>query len=252
MRTQVRGRQALGTIVAAVVLAVASTVGWGAGALDVMVEIANTADPTLFGATVYEFSAAVFMKDASSISIRSFYPFLVVAPGQTRQLGPFELEETPNALILLGRKGPPGPTMDSLAVTIAPLFSGVVYEEEALRITVRFGEEPREDQVSLTGYILSFRQFWCSRSEGPLYLLQTTEFGLGLDGFYVLVRGPRWPWEDDPLLESLTGKNVQVRGRLVSAGEEVWISVDRSATYLLPALIVEEIHEIELRERCGF
>lgn len=252
MRIQVGGRQAVGTIVAAVVLAVASTVGMGAGAVAVGVEIANTADPGLFGATVYEFSAAVFMKDASSISVRSFYPFLVVAPGQTRQLGPFELAEAPNTLILLGRKGPAGPAMDSLAVTVAPLFSGAVYEEGTLQITIRFGDERPEEETLITGYILSVRQFWCSRSEGPLYLLQTGEFGLGLEGFYILVGEQRWPWLDDPLLEPLVGENVRVRGRLIPAGEDVPLGEDRSATYPLPALIVQEVHEIELRERCGF
>lgn len=252
MRTQATGRRSSGLLAAAVLLAVGGCVGWGGEPLGVTVEIANTADPSLLGATVYEFSAVVFMRDAGSISIRSFYPFVAVAPGETRHLGPFELQETPNALILLGRKGPPGPAMDSLAVTISPLSSGVVHEEGTLRVTVRFGEQAREEPVVLEGYLLSVRQFWCSRSEGPLYLLQTGEFGIGLDGFYVLVGGPRWPWLEDPLLEPHAGKNVQVRGRLIPAGEDVPISEDRTATYPLPALVVEEIHEVELRERCGF
>lgn len=252
MQTQGTGRRSSALVAATALLVVAGCVGWGAEAVGVGVEIANTADPNLLGATVYEFSAVVFMKDTSSISVRSFFPFLVVAPGETRQLGPFELQDIPTTLILLGRKGPPGPAMDSLAVTISPLSSGVVHEEGTLRITVRFGDEAREEPVVLVGYLFSVRQFWCTRSEGPLYLLQTGEFGVGLDGFYVLVGAPRWPWLEDPLLEPHGGKNVQVRGRLIPAGEEVPISEDRSATYPLPALVVGEIREVEPPERCGF
>lgn len=233
-------------------LALGNTVARGEQAVQATIEIANTADPALLGATVYEFSAAVFMRNTTSISIRSFYPFLVVTAGQARQLGPFELLETPTAVVLLGRKGPPGPTMDSLAVTISPLGPVTVHEEGTLRITVRLGDEHREEGVVLAGYLLAVRQFWCSRSEGPLYLLQTSEFGVGLDGFYVLVGEPRWPWLDDPVLQPLVGKNVQVRGRLIPAGEDVPLSEGRSATYPLPAIVVEEIGEVELFERCGF
>lgn len=97
-------------------------------------------------------------------------------------------------------------------MTVAPLVPGAVHEEGALRVTVRFGPETREGQVSLRGYLFALRQFWCTRSEGPLYLLQTGEFGMGLEGFYILVGAPRWPWVEDPLLQPLVGKSVEVRG----------------------------------------
>lgn len=70
----------------------------------VTVEVANAADPS-GGGPVYEFAALVFLRDTTAISVRSFYPFLVLAPGERRELGPFELPEMPNALILLGRTG---------------------------------------------------------------------------------------------------------------------------------------------------
>ncbi len=251
MPTHTKSRWRLGLLAAAAVLALGNTAGWGAEPVQAMIEIANTADPVLVGALVYEFSAVVFMRDAASISIRSFYPFLVVTAGQKRQLGPFELQETPDSLILIGRKGPPGPTMDSLAVTISPLVPGLAHEEGTLRITVWWGDERLDEGTVLTGYLLAVRQFWCSRSEGPLYLLQTGEFNPGLEGFYVLVGGPRWLWLEDPLLQPLVGANVRVRGRLIPAGEDVSISVDRSVTYPLPALIVEAINEVEPYERCG-
>lgn len=211
----------------------------------VTVEVANAADPS-GGGPVYEFAALVFLRDTTAISVRSFYPFLVLAPGERRELGPFELPEMPNALILLGRTGE-----ESLAVTVAPLVPGAVHEEGALRVTVRFGPETREGQVSLRGYLFALRQFWCTRSEGPLYLLQTGEFGMGLEGFYILVGAPRWPWVEDPLLQPLVGKSVEVRGKLVPAGEEVRTAEDRWATYPLPTLLVEEIRVLTEYERCA-
>lgn len=135
---------------------------------------------------------------------------------------------------------------------MSPLVLDTPYTEGTLRLAARFGEDRGESMDVLTGYLVSVCQFWCSRSEGPLYLLQTGGFDPGLEGFYILVGGPRWPWVDDPLLEPLVGKNVRVRGRLVPAGEEVQIDGDRWATYPLPALIVEEIVEIELSNCCGF
>jgi hypothetical protein len=89
------------------------------------------------------------------------------------------------------------------------------------------------------GYLFSVRQAWGTRSEGPLYLLQTQEFNVGLEGFYVVERGQRFPWQADPVLEALVGKYVEVRGTVVPVGKEVF-----GRTYPLPALIVEEIGEI--------
>jgi len=91
----------------------------------------------------------------------------------------------------------------------------------------------------VTGYLFSIRQAWGTRSEGPLYLLQTQEFNVGLEGFYVVERGQRFPWQADPVLEALVGKYVEVKGTLVPAGKEVF-----GRTYPLPTLIVEEIREI--------
>jgi hypothetical protein len=62
---------------------------------------------------------------------------------------------------------------------------------------------------------------------------------VGLEGFYVVERGQRFPWQADPVLEALVGKSVEVKGTLVPAGKGVF---DR--TYPLPTLIVEEIREI--------
>lgn len=106
---------------------------------------------------------------------------------------------------------------------------------------------PSVSVVTLKGYLFSVRQAWCTRSEGPLYLLQTQEFGLRLEGFYVVVRGHRLLWELDPVLEALVGKYVEVRGKLVPAGKEAF-----GRTYSLPALIVEEIREIAPYEHCQY
>ena len=62
---------------------------------------------------------------------------------------------------------------------------------------------------------------------------------MGLEGFYVVERGQRFPWQPDPVLEALVGKHVEVKGTLVPAGKEVF-----GRTYPLPALIMEEIREI--------
>jgi len=105
--------------------------------------------------------------------------------------------------------------------------------------------QPPVNVLTLTGYLFSVRQAWCTRSEGPLYLLQAQELNVGLEGFYVVVRGPRLLWEADPVLEALVGKYVEMRGTLVPVGKEVF-----GHTYPLPALIVEEIREISPYERC--
>lgn len=80
--------------------------------------------------------------------------------------------------------------------------------------------------------------------------MQTEELAPGLDGFYILVHGPRLPWLEDPLLEMLLHTTVQVRGRLVPAGEEIRIHAGFPVTYPLPALVVDEITETDRRERC--
>ncbi len=236
---------------AAVVLA-SGAAGGMAMPGEVILDLANTADPSEDGAPTYEITAVVFMRGAASISVRSFYPFPLFPPGTSHEFGPFAVEEEPDALILLGRQRYPGLDWQSLAVMVRPLVSGIPYEEGALRVVAWLAPDGEPKSTILTGYLLTVRQFWCSRSEGPLYLLQTGEFDPGWEGFYVLVGGPRWPWVDDPLLEPFVGRNVRVRGRLVPAGEEVPISEDRSATYPLPALVVEEIDEVKLYERCGF
>jgi len=192
------------------------------------------------------------MRGAASISVRSFYPFLLLPPGTSGEFGPFVVEEEPDTLILLGRQRSPGLDWDSLAATVSPLVYGVPHEEGALRVVARLMPHEEPEPTVLTGYLFAVRQFWCSRSEGPLSLLQTGGLDPGLAGSYVLVGKPRWPWVDDPLLEPLVGKSVRVQGRLVPAGEEAPIAGDRWATYPLPALIVEEISEIELHNRCRF
>ncbi len=234
-----KGVVALGALIGLLGLALP-----GVAQVQVTVAVGNAADPSS-GGPVYEFVALVFLRDTAALSIRSFYPFLVLLPGEGRELGPFELSEAPDALILLGRTG-----QESLAVTVAPLVPGAVHVEGALRITVRVGPDERPGQVSLRGYLFALRQFWCTRSEGPLYLLQTGEFAVGLEGFYILVGKPRWPWVEDPLLGPLVGKNVEVRGRLVPAGEEVRIAEDRWVTYPLPSLLVEEVRVLAEYERC--
>lgn len=118
----------------------------------------------------------------------------------------------------------------------------VAFNKESMILRVA---QPPVSAVILTGYLFSVRQAWCTRSEGPLYLLQTQEFHVGLEGFYVVVTRPRLLWEPDPLLEALVGKYVEMRGTLVPTGKEVF-----GRTYLLPALIVEEVREIAPNERC--
>ncbi|GAB4305507.1 MAG: hypothetical protein Kow0097_03970 [Candidatus Bipolaricaulota bacterium] len=237
-------------------LAVVALVGGAAGGMavpgEVILNLANKADPSEDGVPTYEITAVVFMRGAAPISVRSFYPFLLLPPGTSREFGPFVVEEEPDALILLGRQRYPGLDWDSLAITVSSLVSGIPYEAGALRVVARLAPDGEPESTVLTGYLLAVRQFWRSRSEGPLYLLQTGEFNSGLEGFYVLVGEPRWPWLDDPLLQPLVGKDVRVRGRLIPAGEDVPLSEDRSVTYPLPAIVVDEIGEIELYERCGF
>ncbi len=120
----------------------------------------------------------------------------------------------------------------------------VAFHKDSLILRVA---QPPVSVATLSGYLFSVCQAWCTRSEGPLYLLQTQEFHVGLEGFYVVVRGPRLLWEPDPVLEALVGKYVEMRGTLVPAGEEVF-----GRTYPLPALIAEEIREITPYERCRY
>jgi len=129
------------------------------------------------------------------------------------------------------------------AERISPSGPHVAFNKDSMILRVA---QPPVSMVTLTGYLFSLRQAWCTRSEGPLYLLQTQEFRVGLEGFYVLVTGPRLLWEPDPRLEVLVGKNVRVRGTVVPAGEEVF-----GRTYPLPSLVVQEIWEIGPSERCA-
>jgi len=129
------------------------------------------------------------------------------------------------------------------AERISPSGPHVAFNKDSMILRVA---QPPVSMVTLTGYLFSLRQAWCTRSEGPLYLLQTQEFRVGLEGFYVLVTGPRLLWEPDPRLEVLVGKNVRVQGTVVPAGEEVF-----GRTYPLPSLVVQEIWEIGPSERCA-
>jgi hypothetical protein len=112
----------------------------------------------------------------------------------------------------------------------------VAFNKDSMVLRV---SQPPVSVATFRGYLFSVRQAWGTRSEGPLYLLQTQEFNVGLEGFYVVERGQRFPWQADPVLEALVGKYVEVKGTLVPAGKEVF-----GRTYPLPTLIVEEIREI--------
>jgi len=93
--------------------------------------------------------------------------------------------------------------------------------------------------VVLQGYVVKMRQHWCTRSEGPLYLLQTEDLSPGLAGLYRLEYGARLPWQDDPLLEAWVNADVEVRGTLSIPDEA-----------LLPLLTVEAITGRDVHQRC--
>jgi hypothetical protein len=131
----------------------------------------------------------------------------------------------------------PGLAVGKLTIFVERISAGgphVAFNKDSMVLRV---SQPTVSVV--IGYLFSIRQAWGTRSEGPLYLLQTQEFNVGLEGFYVVERVRRSPWEPDPVLEALVGKPVEVEGTLVPAGKEVF-----GRTYPLPALIVKEIREI--------
>lgn len=101
------------------------------------------------------------------------------------------------------------------------------------------------------GYLFKTLQFWCTRSEGPLYLLQTRDIGLGLKGFYVLIYKERYPWEPDPALEALMHKSVLVKGELVKPEVEIEMGQGYTVKYPIPTILVREIEEIGPGERCS-
>lgn len=131
----------------------------------------------------------------------------------------------------------PGVAMGTLTVfveRIDPQGPHVAFHHGS--IVLRLGEP---ESVVLQGYLFKVRQYWCTRSEGPLYLLQTEDVSSGLAGFYRLEYGSRFPWEADPLLESWVNADVQVRGTLS------WHDGD-----LLPVLAVEAITAMDMHQRC--
>jgi len=101
------------------------------------------------------------------------------------------------------------------------------------------------------GYLFKTLQLWCSKSEGPLYLLQTQDIGLALKGFYVLIYKEHYPWEPDPALEILMHKSVLVKGELVKPEIEIEMGQGYTVKYPIPIILVKEIEEISSSERCG-
>lgn len=61
-------------------------------------------------------------------------------------------------LTLLGRSGPPGPYMQTLAIIWSPLVPDTAYEENTLRVVARFGADLDPDTVVLTGYLFKLLQ----------------------------------------------------------------------------------------------
>lgn len=225
--------------------------------VEVTLEVTNTADPSLLGAPIYEISMVTFMRGDASVTAHSIFPSVSLSPGQTETFGPFSLAVVPDRLAIFGRRGPPGPARMPFAITIRPLVFGVPHEEDSLRVIAVRGispeGEPSEGDLSGTwkGFLFKTLQLWCSRSEGPLYLLQTQDVTLGLEGFYILVYREHLPWQEDPFLETLLHRNVSVRGRMVAAGAEVRIHEGFPTRYPLPAIRVEEITVTTTVDRCS-
>ena len=225
--------------------------------VEVTLEVTNTADPSLLGAPIYQISTVTFMRGDASATAHSIFPAVSLPPGETQTFGPFSLAVVPNRLAIFGRRGPPGPARMPFAITISPLDFDVPYEEDSLRIiavrTIPPEGEPTEGGLSGTwnGFLFKTLQLWCSRSEGPLYLLQTQEIGLGLEGFYILLYRERLPWQEDPFLETLLHRNVSVQGRVVAAGAEVRIHEGFPTRYPLPVIRVEEITVTTTGDRCS-
>jgi len=224
---------------------------------EVTLEVTNTADPSLLGAPVYEISTVSFMRGAASVTAHSIFPAVSLSPGETESFGPFSLPEVPDRLAVFGRRGPPGPARMPFAITIRPLVFGVAHEEGSLRIVALRGIPPEggvsESKPTGTwkGFLFKTLQLWCSRSEGPLYLLQTQDVTRGLEGFYVLVNEERLPWLEDPSLEALLHRNVSVRGSMVAAGTEVRIHEGFPTRYPLPVIHVEAITVTTTVDRCS-
>ena len=225
--------------------------------VEVILEVTNTADPSLLGSPIYEISSLSFMRGHASVTAHSIFPSASLSPGETETLGPFSLPEAPDALVITGRRGPPGPTKIPFAIVIRPFDLTVPYEEDSLRVIAMTGIPPEggpsegEPGDVWKGFLFKALQLWCSKSEGPLYLLQTQEVSLGLEGFYILIYGERLPWDEDPSLEALLHRDVLVRGTLVDAGLEVEIHAGFPTRYPLPVIRVDEISEATHLERCS-
>lgn len=128
-----------------------------------------------------------------------------------------------------------GGTLTVFVERIVPQGPHVAFQKGS--IVLQLGEP---ETVVLQGYLFKARQHWCTRSEGPLYLLQTENLSAELEGFYRLEYGSRFPWEEDPLLEAWVNANVQVRGTLSWPDEA-----------LLAVLTVEEITKTDMYQRCA-
>jgi len=75
----------------------------------------------------------------------------------------------------------PGLAVGKLTIFVQRISAGgphVAFNKDSMVLRV---SQPPVSVV--TGYLFSIRQAWGTRSEGPLYLLQTQEFNVGLEGF---------------------------------------------------------------------
>ena len=225
--------------------------------VEVSLVVTNTADPSLLGAPIYEISMVTFMRADTSVTAHSVFPPIALSAGETESFGPFSLAEVPDTVNIFGRRGPPGPAKMPFALVIAPLDFDVPHDEDSLRVIAVRGIPPEGvpggGALSGTwkGFLFKTLQLWCSRSEGPLYLLQIQDVTLGLEGFYILVYRERLPWQEDPFLETLLHRNVSVRGRVVAAGAEVRIHESFPTRYPLPVIRVEEISATTTVDRCS-
>jgi hypothetical protein len=133
----------------------------------------------------------------------------------------------------------PGLSTGALTVFVermAPQGPHVAFQQGSIVLRV-VGES---ESVVLQGYVVKMRQNWCTRSEGPLYLLQAADLSQGLAGIYRLEYGTVFPWQDDPLLEAWVNADVEVTGTL---------SLPDGA--LLPVLTVEAIVATDMHQRCA-
>lgn len=125
-------------------------------------------------------------------------------------------------------------TLTVFVERIVPDGPHVAFREGSI---VVYAGEP--EVIVRRGYVVKMRQHWCTRSEGPLYLLQTEDVSSGLAGFYRLECGAAFPWQDDPILAAWANADVQVSGRL---------SVSEGA--LFPVLVVDAITAADMFQRC--